>query len=110
MAYFYRFPDWGNIDYVIYFPITVTSWGQYYKQFPVASQGALVVKNMPAHAGFPKDADSQSRSPGPGDPLEEEMAPYSSILAWKIPWAEEHGKLQSRMSQRVGHNWMTEHT
>ena len=44
MAYFYRFPDWGNIDFVIYFRITVTSWGPYYKQFPGASQGALVVK------------------------------------------------------------------
>ena len=44
MAYFYRFPDWVNIDFVIYFPITVTSRGQYSKQFPGASQGALVVK------------------------------------------------------------------
>ena len=44
MAYFYRFPDWVNIDFVIYFPITVTSRGQYSKQFPGASQGTLVVK------------------------------------------------------------------
>ena len=38
------------------------------------------------------------------DPLEEEMAPYSSILAWKIPWAEEPSGLQSMWSQRVGHD------
>ena len=38
------------------------------------------------------------------DPLEEEMATHSSILAWKIPWTEEPGKLQSIGSQRVGHN------
>ena len=37
------------------------------------------------------------------DPLEEERAPHSSILAWKIPWAEEPGRLQSTGSQRVRH-------
>ena len=37
-------------------------------------------------------------------PLEEEMATCSNILAWKIPWAEEPGWLQSMGSQRVGHN------
>ena len=38
------------------------------------------------------------------DPLEKEMAPHSSTLAWKIPCMEEHGRLQSMGSQRVGHN------
>ena len=38
------------------------------------------------------------------DPLEKEMATHSSTLAWKIPWAEEPGRLQSMGSQRVGHN------
>ena len=38
------------------------------------------------------------------DPLEKEMAPHSSIIAWKIPWTEEPGRLQSVGSQRVGHN------
>ena len=38
------------------------------------------------------------------DPLEEGMATHSSILAWKIPWTEEHGGLQSMESQRVGHD------
>ena len=37
------------------------------------------------------------------DSLEKEMATYSSILAWKIPWTEELGRLQSMGSQRVGH-------
>ena len=37
------------------------------------------------------------------DPLEKEMAAHSSILAWKIPWMEEPGRLQSMGSQRVGH-------
>ena len=47
------------------------------------------------------------RSLGPEDPLEKEMATHSSILAWKIPWMEEPGRLQSMGSQRVGHDWMT---
>ena len=38
------------------------------------------------------------------DPLEEEMATHSSILAWRIPWTEESGKLQSTRSQRVRHD------
>ena len=42
---------------------------------------------------------------GQEDPLEEETATHSSILAWRIPWAEEPGGLQSRGSHRVGHNW-----
>ena len=38
------------------------------------------------------------------DPLEKEMATHSSTLAWKIPWTEEHSRLQSMGSQRVGHD------
>ena len=41
------------------------------------------------------------------DPLEEKMATYSSILAWKIPWTDEPGGLQSMGPQRVGYNWGT---
>ena len=43
------------------------------------------------------------------DPLEEEMVTHYSILAWKIPWREEPGGLQSMGSQRVRHTWATEH-
>ena len=49
----------------------------------------------------------QVRSQGSEDPLEEEMATHSNILAWRIPWTEEPGSLQSMGSQRVGHNWAT---
>ena len=44
------------------------------------------------------------RSLGQEDPLVEEMATHSSILAWRIPWMEELGRLQSMRSQRVGHD------
>ena len=41
---------------------------------------------------------------GREDPLEEGMATHSSILAWRIPWTEEPGRLQSMVLQRVGHD------
>ena len=44
---------------------------------------------------------------GREDPLEKEMATHSSILAWRIPWREEPGRLQSMGSQRVRHDWET---
>ena len=47
---------------------------------------------------------------GKEDPLEEEMATHSSILAWKIPWTEESGGLESMGVQRVGHDLVIEHT
>ena len=51
--------------------------------------------------------ETQVRSLGREDPREKEMATHSSTLAWKIPWTEEPGRLQSMGSQRVGHNWAT---
>ena len=48
--------------------------------------------------------ETQVRSLGWEDPLEKEMATYSSTLAWKIPWTEEPGRLQLMGSQRVGHD------
>ena len=56
------------------------------------SQVALVVKNTPANPGEVSDVGSIL---GQEDPLEEGMATHSSILAWRIPWAEEPGGLHS---------------
>ena len=47
------------------------------------------------------------QSLGLEDLLEKEMATHSSTLAWKIPWTEECGRLQSMGSQRIGHDWAT---
>ena len=47
---------------------------------------------------------TQVEFPGQEDPMEKDMATHSSILAWRIPWTEEPGGLQSMESQRVGHN------
>ena len=51
--------------------------------------------------------ETRVRSLGREDPLEKEMAPHSSTIAWKIPWTEEPGGLQYMGSQRVGHDWVT---
>ena len=59
---------------------------------------ALMVKNLPAMQ------ETQVQSLGQEDPLEEAMATYSSILAWRIPWTEELGRLQSMESQKVRHH------
>ena len=52
----------------------------------------------------PKMQEIWVQSLGQEDLLEKEMATHSSILAWKIPWSEEPGRLQSMGSQRVGHD------
>ena len=63
----------------------------------MASLVAQAVKRLPAMW------ETWVQSLGLEDPLEKEMATHSSTLAWKIPWLEEPGGLQSMGSQRVGH-------
>ena len=63
-----------------------------------------MVKDPPANV-----ADAGVWSLGWEDPLEEGMSTHSSILAWEIPWTKEPRGLESMGSQRVGHNWTTEH-
>ena len=72
-----------------YLMVSLKEW-----DFPIAQ----MVKNLPAVQ------ETQVRSLGQEDPLEKEMATHSSILAWRIPWTEEPGGLQSMRLQRVGHN------
>ena len=60
-----------------------------------------MVKNLPVMQ------ETWVQSLGQGDPLEKGMATSSSILAWKIPWTEESGGLQSMGSQTVGHDRAT---
>ena len=59
---------------------------------------AQTVKNLPAMR------ESQVQFLGLEDPLEKGIAIHSSILAWRIPWTEEPGRLQSMGSERVGHD------
>ena len=64
-----------------------------------ASLVAQIVKNLPAMQ------ETQIRSLSQEDPLEKGMATHPSILAWRTPWTEEPGWLQSIASQRVRHDW-----
>ena len=66
--------------------------------YPVAQR----VKNLPAMQ------ETWVHFLGREYPLEKEMATHSSILAWKIPWTEEPGRLLHTGSQRVGHAWVTD--
>jgi len=66
-----------------------------------ASLEAQMVKNLPIMQETQVQALDQEK------PLKKGMATHSSILAWRIPWTEEPGKLQSIRSQRVGHKWAT---
>ena len=66
--------------------------------------GGSTVKNLPAMQETP---ETWVRSLSGEDPLEEGMATYSSILAWRIPWTEEPGRLQSKGSQRIRHDSAT---
>jgi len=59
---------------------------------------AQMVKRLPAMW------ETRVQSLGREEPLEKEMATHSSIHAWKIPWIEKPGRLQSMGSQRVGHD------
>ena len=85
--------------------------------FKLSASGTLNVKiyvNLSFTSGTSLVAQTVKRLPtmretwvqslGQEDLLEKEMATHSSILAWKIPWMEEPGRLQSMGSQRVGHN------
>ena len=60
-----------------------------------------MVRNLPANG---RDLRDSALIPGQEEPLEEGMATHSSILAWRIPWTEEPGRLQSIRLQRVTHD------
>ena len=62
---------------------------------------AQTVKNLPAMQ------KTSVQFLGQEDSLEKGMATHSSVLAWRIAWTEEPGRLQSMGSQRVGHDWVT---
>ena len=67
-----------------------------------ASQIALVIKNLLLRQ---ETKEMWVWSLGWEDPLEEGMATHSSVLSWRIPWTEQHPRIPSMGSQRVGHDW-----
>ena len=71
---------------------------------PTQNRASLLAQRLKR---LPAMRETWVRSLGQEDPLEKEMSTHSSILAWRIPWTEELGGLQSMGSQRVGHNRAT---
>ena len=82
----------------IYLLFQILSLYRLYKILSIVPSGGSDGKASVCNAGDP------GLIPGSGNPLEKEMATHSSTLAWKIPWTEEPGRLQSMGSQRVGHD------
>ena len=82
----------------------------------ICHSSSTIYVALPLYLGFPGGSDSKVSACNAGDMvwsmdqedlLEKEMATHSSILAWRIPWTEEPGKLQYMGSQRVRHDWTT---
>ena len=102
-----------EIDKKLWGPLVTTIWVLFDKPFlkdemqcTIGFPGGSVVKNTPA---IQETQETQVQSLGWEDPLEEEMAIHSRILAWRIPWTEESGGLESiRMNygllDSIGHN------
>ena len=84
-----------SIIYLIFFPVVHI---YVVNEFQRASLVTQMVKSLPAML------ETRLQSLGREDPLEKETATHSSTLAWKIPWMEEPGRLQSMVSLRVGHD------
>ena len=85
----------------ILIPVCTSSSLAFHMMYSGASLVAQRLKRLPA------TWETWVRSLGLKDPMEKEMPTHSSILAWRIPWREEPGGLQTMGSQRVGHNWAT---
>ena len=97
LFYLFKFISFSLFTYFFFvmaflFSICLTSWV------------AQMVKNLLAMQ------ETWVQSLGQEDPLEEGMATHSSILAWRSPWTEEPGGLQSKGSHRVRHDWVTNTT
>ena len=92
--------------YKVYEAIILKQWITRHHRFIIFLDGSKIL----THLGFigvknlPAMQETRIRSLGQEDPLEKGMATHSSILAWRIPWTEEPGRLQSTGSYRVRHD------
>ena len=84
--------NWASIDYIVS--------GCWYQ---VKTLKGINV-DLPGFLSASMVAQTQVQSLGHEDPLEEGLVTHASILAWRIPWTEERGGLQSTGSQRIRHN------
>ena len=92
--------DFLLVSIPVWFNLTVM-WFVTFHTFNWDFLGVQMVKHLSTMR------ETQVRSLGQEQLLEKELATYSSTLAWKIPWMEEPGRLQSMGSKRVRHDWAT---
>ena len=98
----------------------VSNYATYFYHFKIIFKMKMWTRENQMHGkemcwkhlkSYGKESSCKAEDPGsiPGleDPLEKGMATYSNILAWRIPWTEEPGRLQSMGSQKIKHNWGT---
>ena len=85
----------------IYMCVCVCIYVCVYTHIYIYTQASLVAQRIKC---LPANQEIRVQSLSWEDPLEKEMATHSSILAWRIPWTEEPGGLQSTGLQRVGHD------
>ena len=104
LAFEWLFLPWSFVSNRTSHTLSVTVLETYYGTVLWVSLRAQLVKNSSAMR------EIWVWSLGWEDPLEEGMATPSSILAWRIPWTEEPGGLQSMGSQRVGHDWASKYS
>ena len=98
----------GTLASASVLPMEIQDWFplglQALKRHFTVSSSSLVTQMVKS---LPKVWEAWAWSLAQEDPLKKEMATHSSILAWKIPWMEEPGGIQSMGLQRVGHDWAT---
>ena len=101
----FPFPSWGKFYLIClqYVFIPFLSFFSFWDSFNI-SRTSLVAQTVKRLSTV---RETWVRALGWEDPLEKEMAIHSGTIAWKIPWTEEPGRLQSMGSRRVGHDWAT---
>ena len=109
--FFNQLKIWFKI-YISSYPVECTKTDDsriWPNTLPIPATKELVGNSLVAQRlnCLPPMRETQVWSLGREDPLEKEMVTHSSILAWRIPWTEYPGRLQSTGSQRVGHDWAT---
>ena len=104
-----RWPKYWSLASALVLPMNIQGW------FPLGLTGLISLQSKGLSRVYSSTTIWKHQFVGTQsswsfrweDPLEKEMATHSSTLAWKIPWTEEPGRLQSMGSQRVGHDWVT---
>ena len=104
VTYWLYLTFWGAAELVFKVAVSLSIPTSNFRGFQCLHRTSLVAQTVKRLSTM---WETRVRSLGWEDPLEQEMAIHSSTIAWKIPWTEETGRLQSMESWRVRHDWVT---